>query len=202
MRKLELRISCEAKRIPIAKCFMCLCADCERSFTYNSNVIIVLRFTIIDRLTRQVLDLLLLLDSIPSPVYHLVFGWFPVIFLCGIFSHIQIQLLKKDSQEHSYHWTSNCIGSCSIIVRLPNHSPDPIALPYKTYFHCATVAYTWKYIKGLNIFASYNGRLRAYGYFLFHFSFDYFSNLFRSKSKFLIVLIFSRFYSCANFERA
>lgn len=116
MRKLELRISCEAKRIPIAKCFKCLCADCERSFTYNSNVIIVLRFTIIDRLTRQVLDLLLLLDSIPSPVYHLVFGWFPVIFFCGIFSHIQIQLLKKDSQEHSYHWTSNCTSAARLIA--------------------------------------------------------------------------------------
>lgn len=102
MRKLVLRISCKAKRIPIAKGFKCLCDDCERSLICNSHVIIVQRFTIIARLTRQVLDLLLLLD-IPSTVYYLVFGWFSVIFFCGIFSRIQIHLLKKDSHEYSCH---------------------------------------------------------------------------------------------------
>lgn len=51
---------------------------------YNSHV---QRFTIIARLTSQVLDLLLLLD-IPSTVYHLVFGWYSVIFFVrNLFSY-------------------------------------------------------------------------------------------------------------------
>lgn len=171
----------------------------------NSHVIIVLRFTIIARLTRQVLD---------SSCFSIFLLRFITLSLAGFLSSfcaasslvfkfiywrrtrtsiLTIERLIALAQHVQSHWLM-------FIVRLPNHSRDPIALPYKTCYNCTTVAYTCKYITGLNVFASYNGRLRSYGYFL-NFSFDYISNSFRSKSKFSTALIFSRFCSCANFER-
>lgn len=188
------------------KCFKCLCDDCERSLICNSHVIIVQRFISLPDLPGR---------SWTSSCFWIFLLRFITLSLAGILSSFcaesslvfkfiywrrtrtsihTIERLIALPQHVQSHWLM-------FIVRLPNHSPDPTALPYKTCFHCATVAYTCKIYQRIEYFCIILRSVKIVWVLFFNFSCDYFSNISRSKSKFLIALIFSRFYSCANFEK-